>query len=137
MNIIQRIKEKVNKQGVITSRIPANRGHFLIPVYTDTKSRYRENPVTVLFKHAFVSGAILDSGNVQLAYDKVTLRSLANTGFSKGQIRKPKSCVYYSTKDPLQTPVSQTGATLLWIIHSILAPPGFCSRNVATKELIR
>lgn len=123
MNIVQRIKETVNKQGVITSRIPANRGHFLIPVYTDTKFYNRENPVTVLFKHAFVSGAILDSENAQVTYDKVTLKSLANTGLSDGDLRDLQSHVNYSTKDPLQTPVSQTGAILLWIIHNKVAPP--------------
>lgn len=129
MNIIQHVNETIKNQEVITSRIPANRGHFLIPVLANTKWYYRDFFITVLLKHAFVSGAILDSENTKLAYDKVPSGTLANTRLSDPQIRKPESCVNYSTKDALQILGSQSGAKFLWIIHNKMAPPDPPAKN--------
>ena len=129
MNIIQHVNKIIKNQEVITSRIPANRGHFLIPVLANTKWYYRDFFITVLLKHAFVSGAILDSENTKLAHDKVPSGTLANTRLSDPQMRKPESCANYSTKDALQILGSQSGAKFLWIIHNKMAPPDPPAKN--------
>jgi len=122
MDIIRQIKSFVNNGKAIVSKIPANSGHSLLPVFAENKTYHKLVFPTILLKHAFESGANRISGNPQLLHTKVASGSLANTGVSGTLKQKILTSARCSTKDALRGLAFQDGVKLTMDIHSNLAP---------------
>jgi len=95
-------KKFVNNGKAIVSKIPANSGHSLLPVFAENKTYHKLVFPTILLKHAFESGANRISGNPQLLHTKVASGSLANTGVSGTLKQKILTSARCSTKDALR-----------------------------------
>ncbi len=75
INIIHRVKKIIKSKKTILSRIPANSGHSLLPVFAENKRYYNNVFPTILLKHTFKSGANCISENPKLAH--ITVRKTA------------------------------------------------------------
>lgn len=122
MDIIRQIKNLIKAQKAITSRIPANSGHSLVPIRAENKRYYKDVFPTILLEHIFTSGANLISGNPKLSPNEVASKTLANTDFLDTPKHKTKTFAYESAGKALRELGSQGGANLGIDIHNELAP---------------